>query len=323
MDYSGTLLEGLRTLSLDEEITFVQYKKKVMPLDGYIFWLRLQEIKIKGSLHYSSNSEQRIDENITINRFVFTTGYEVTQFNDIDKQTIWIGEFQDIKFAFSQRGFFYSAAKLFHYSGDGIYPVMQNMLVDLGSELDDATLIVSNSLPAWLTIVDYLPIWLELPNPRVTLYPSYLTDDNIIPPYGSVHIEPRETMAYQTRPFLNQVSHYSDLASDHVTVTLFGLTNLEATAWLNTVLQYSYDYNVIGMMDMPIIQDEKQIQNEINVIAMKKIIHFTVSYNQRRMEDITRQMIVSAKMEFFLPCFDPVILSVAPSTVNPIDPSSR
>lgn len=294
-----TLDQGLRTLSLDEEITFAQYIRRVLPLDGYVFWLRVQETTFRGSLHYSSNSEQREDESLTINRIVFSTSVEIEAFNDIAPNTVWVAEYQGMKFAFSQRGYLYAAAKIYHYAGDAIYPAMYTQLVDIGSELPDTTLIVSNSLPAWLRIVSYKPIWLVAPNPEVTLYPSFAVPENIRPPYGTIHVDPPQTRALQAFPTLGQRGTHAQLATDHVRVTLYGLTNDQALDWQDTVIEFSRDTNAIGMMNMSglaVMRDEKRIQNEVNILAMKKTIEYDVAYNQVRIRDVARQLITEARV---------------------------
>ena len=68
------LLQGLSVLSQYQAISFSQYIRYVLPLDGYIFWLRTKTAVIQGSLHVSVDKQQREDETIAINRVVFTTG---------------------------------------------------------------------------------------------------------------------------------------------------------------------------------------------------------------------------------------------------------
>lgn len=289
-----TLVAGLTELSRSQTIPFVQYSRYILPLDGYVFWLRVQQTSIAGSLHFDANSLQNEDDSPTINRVIFTTTEEVAEFQDIDPDTIWIGEWPGLKFAFSQHGFFYDAAKLFHYSGNAVYPVMEAQLVDIGAQLPLDTLIVSNSLPAWLAVKSYTPEWLVTPNPRITLYPSFLIPDNLQPPYGAVHIDPSQTGALQTAGAIGRTGTHQQLAIDHVRVTLYGLTNDQAIDWLDTVERYSYDMNIIGMMNMPIVRDEKRTQQELNVIAMKKTVEFDVSYNQTRINNVVRQLITAA-----------------------------
>jgi hypothetical protein len=50
----------------------------------------------------------------------------------------------------------------------------------------------------------------------------------------------------------------------------------------------------IGLMNMPIIQDEKIAQPEFGIIAMKKTITFKVSYYQNTVNDVALKYIQSA-----------------------------
>lgn len=291
---NAPLTQGLDTLSRDEVIPFTKYIRYVLPLDGYVFWLATEQTLIRGSLHVAVDERQSEDETLDVNHVVFTTDQEVDTFNQIGPDTILVGEWRDIRFAFSRRGFYYENARIFHYTGEAVYPAMESQLVDVGSEFPVDTLIVSNSLPAWLMIKSYTPIWLSPLNPCVTLYPSFAVPDNLRPPYGAVHIEPGGTTALQSIPLLSRWSTHDQLAMDRVRVTLYGLTNSQAMDWYDTVLRYSEDQGIIGLMSDPIVRDEKRGQVGLDILAMKKVISFDVSYFQARVNDIARQLIVSA-----------------------------
>jgi hypothetical protein len=292
---AGPNLAGLLTLSNDETIQFSRYQRYVLPLDGYVFWLRTFQTCAQGSLHVTADKRQNEDETIAINRVVFTTGQEVQEFNAIGPDILWVGEAKGVKFAFSRSGPRYVAAGLFHYVGDAVYPALESQLVNNGEQLPPTTLVVSNSLPAWLCLAKYNPIWLNAPNPCVTLYPSFAVPDNLQPPYGSVHIEPSQTRALAAFPALGHVhTSQHQLATDRVRITLYGLTNDVAMDFTNLVFQYSEDTNIIGMMDMPIVRDEKRTQSELGILAMKKTIEYQVSYLQGAIRDVARALIEHA-----------------------------
>ena len=291
-------LEGLRVLSLNQEIIFAQYIRKVLPLDGYVFWLKVQQRKVKGSLHVAAIQQQLEDETSSINTVVFTTGEEIQDFDAVSPTTLWIGEFQTLRFAFSAQRDFYQAAGLYHYVGYAINAPMQTQLVDLGSELSNKTLIVSNSLPAWLAIKDYAPFWLQPDNPAIELFPSFLSPANIVPPCATVHIEPLATRALGAYPVLRSRMQHDQLASDHVRLTFYGLTNDMIMDWYETLIRYSTDTNKIGMMSMAIVRDEKRPQTEFAILGMKKTMELDVSYLQSSMRDLARQMVNSALATF-------------------------
>ena len=301
------LAQGIGVLSGSEAIPFVQYVRHVLPLDGFVFWLRTQQTVIQGSLHIGQEDRQNEDENLTVNRVWFTTTEEVDCFNDINPQTIWVGEYEGARFAFSTRGPYYDAAGLFHYAGEAVYPAMESQLVDVGAELSNTTLVVSNSLPAWLALASYNPIWLLVPNPAVTLYPSFAVPANLRPPYGSVHIDPALTKPLQGAPAIGSTGTHEQLAADHVRITFYGLTNDQIMNWFETLNQYSYDTNIIGMMAPSIVRDGKRGQVGLDILAMQKIMEFDVSYNQASLRDVARQLIVAAASTM-LPQYYPVPL---------------
>lgn len=294
------LVQGLETISRDQAIQFVQYIRYVLPLDGYVFWLRTQQMTVQGSLHASAAEQQNEDESLAVNQVVFTTSTEVDSLNKIAPNTIWVGCWNGLKFAFSRRGPFFVNAGLYHYAGEAVYPAMESQLVDVGAELPRDTLVVSNSLPAWLAIQSYAPQWLVTPNPGITLYPSFAVPGNLPPPYGAVHIEPSQTRALQGAPTIRWHGHHHQLAADHVRVTLYGLTNDQAQDWFDTVNRYSYDQNIIGMMSPSIARDEKRGQVGLDILAMKKTLEFDVSYNQQRINDVARQLIETAAETFYI-----------------------
>jgi hypothetical protein len=300
---------ALQLLSLDQIIPFTQYTRFVLPLDGYVFWLRTQTTQISGSLHAQINKRQNEDETISINRVVFTTAYPVQEFNSISPDIIWVGEYQNVKFAFT-RSDLYRPTTLYHYTGDAVYPALQSQLVDTGAQLPLDTVIVSNSLPVWLALWTYNPVWLVPPNPGVKLYPSFAVPDNLPPPYGVVHIDPASTRSLQAAPMFGPMhpmgwaalgtvsgpalsaTHWQ-LASDQVRVTLYGLTNQQALDFQDLVNRYSFDQDTIGVMNVPVVHDEKRTQAELGILAMKKTITFEVSYYQSRINDVARQLIES------------------------------
>lgn len=294
------LTDALQVLTNAAVIPFTQYVRRVLPLDGYVFWLRTETVTFSGSLHVSIEENQAEDESISINQVVFSTKEEIQRFNQVNPDVLWVGEWDGIKFAFSRRGAFFDNAGLFHYMGNAVYPAMESQLVEVGSEFPDDTLIVSNSLPAWLTLKTYSPAWLVAPNPGVTLYPSFAVPDNIVPPYGAVHIAPATTNPIGAFPVIGPRGQHTQLTTDHVRVTLYGLTNARALAFQDLVNQYSLDTDAFGMMGMPIVRDEKRTQTELGILAMKKTIEFDVSYYQSAMPDVARQLIREA-IPAFLP----------------------
>jgi hypothetical protein len=299
---------ALRVISLDQVIPFTQYIRYVLPLDGYVFWMRTQTIQVRGSLHMSILKRQNEDETFANNTVIFTTADMIQSFNEISPNKIWVGEFEDQKFAFTRSDGIYKAAGIFHYTGDAVNAAMLSQLIDVGDQLPASTLIVSNSLPLWLSLVTYTPVWLVPNNPLITLYPSFAIPDNLRPPYGAVHVEPGATRILQATPLLGpthpvgnaalgtysgtalSATHWQ-LVSDHVRVTLYGATNQVAMDFMELVNAYSYDQDVMGIMSATPMRDEKRVQTELGILAMKKTIEFDVSYYQTRVDDVARQLI--------------------------------
>lgn len=294
---------GWQQVSADQTVEFTFYQRFVLPLDGFVFWIRQSGVQVSGSLHVSAQRRQEEAEMLGVDRIWFTTSTEVAPFNQISPQRIAVGRFSisgdTFQFAFSQRGPYIASAGLFHYLGESINPVMEAQLINNESQINSKSLIVSNSLPAWLALQSYTPFWLTPLNPGITLYPSFLVDDNELPPYGAVHIEPTQTRALQALASFDNKTTHSQLAADRVRITLFGLTNDQSMDFLDLITQYCADNEAgFGLMSTPVVRDEKRTQVEIMAIAMKKSIEVDVSYYQSRMNDIARQQLKAATVSF-------------------------
>jgi hypothetical protein len=298
----AALAAGVNFLSRSQSVTFTLYRKRVLPLDGFVFWVNYKldktipvtipgRITIKGSLHYSTEVGQDEDATVAYNTIVFTALSEIDVFKEIDPQYMYLADYDGIRFSFSSRGKFYQQADLYHYQGVAVSSVMETQVIDEASDLAALKQIVTNSLPIWLAMPEYRPPYPGFVCPFI-LFPSFLVPDNEPPPYGSVHIE--DTTSLVETAFLGPRLQSNQLASETVTVTTYGVNADDIVTFLNFVIQYSYDWNFIGLMNMPIISDEKRTQSELRVIAQKKKIEFKVSYLQKSVRDIARQHILHA-----------------------------
>ena len=314
--FQAGLFAGLQLLSGVQEVTFKQYIRHVLPLDGSVFWLKTQEKKIPGALHYDARVQQLYDESFAVNRVVFTTTTPIQLFDRINPGTLWIGEAAWIKFAFSQLAPFFDQSGLYHYRGDAVYPVMESQLLDVGAEPPDDTLIVSNSLPVWLSLMTYDPPWLLAGNPGIQLYPSFLVPDNLRPPYGAVHIQPESTRAMAGIPLISQMSYHSQLAMETVEITLYGTNNAQALAFLDLVNQFSLDTGLIGMMNAALPRDDKRTQTELGVLAQKKTIIFEVNYLQQAMPNVAIPLILSVPITTMIGAPAPTIKMAIEGQLN-------
>jgi hypothetical protein len=334
----SALAAGVENLSLNDTVTFTKYNKLTSPFDGSVYWVKSDVLSqsalfnrmglnssrlaqpqtivsqsptmtIKGSFHYATRQDQNEAETEGVNTIVFSALEPIQAFNDVDPETLWIGEYAGddedfdapITFAFSQRGNYYREADLFHYSGTAVLPVFKTQLIDSANALAGRMAIVSNSLPIWLQLNGYAPPYPNGFTNAVPLFPSFLVPDNYAPPYGVVHIEPSGTIGLQAAPYLGPTLSHFQLCQDRVRVTLYGLNNADAINFLDAVNQFSYDYCSIGLMSIPVVKDEKRTQAELGVIAQKKTIDYDVSYHQHTARDIARQLILDASAAYVAP----------------------
>lgn len=342
------LRAGYEALSQAQVVTFTKYVRLVLPLDGYVFWVRADKLSpsallnaskfntsqldaapsvvtpapflnVQGSLHYSTDTEQGEEQVINTNRVVFTTAQDVDDFNQIGPSVLYVAEYDGIRFAFSSRGRLYKPqAGVYHYVGAALYSDMATQLVDDPRSLDTSNVVVSNSLPIWLSMNSYQAQYAGGFGNVIPLYPSFLSPLNLTPPFATVHVIPGETRAIQAAPLLGSDGSHWQLCRDLVRMTVYGTRNFEALTLQDFVNQFSLDTDAIGVMNMPVMRDEKREQPELMTIAQKKSIEFEVSYYQATARAIARQLIEEALVYLYV---DDV--SITPQTVYDVSAALR
>lgn len=291
------LASGIDAISSQQQVTFQQYVKSVSVSDGYVFWVANGlDITVNGSLHQITETIQDEDNTFAKNGIIFTSTQKIEQFNAINPQTLYVGSVLvdgvNLQIVFNDSVMIYQQSGLWHYSGDTVYPALQSQLVASAADLPVGP-IVSNSLPIWLTLTSFGPV-----------YPSYLVPDNIVPPYIVVHIDPEGTdclgafPVYEWPGTLVGADDYelssSQLMQDKVKLILYGFTNQNASQYLFSLMDYSLNTDNFGFCNSPAIRDEKRKQSEITAIAMKKSIDLVVSYYNSVADAVARRLILSA-----------------------------
>lgn len=318
-ELAGALKAGVDSISSTDSVEFAKYYRLVSPLDGTTWWVRASSLSpaaianvmlandvppneasriaalaplffAGGSLHYATDLSQGEDENFATNRMIFTAKEEVRELNDYAPAMIYIGERDGIRFAFSRRGSFYRQADLYHYVGDAVYSDMATQVVEDPAEIDVRSVVVSNSLPAWLAINSRPSYpWEPAPKPNFRLYTSFLAPTNAVPPYATIHVS--ETTNIASAPTIGPDASHLQLSRDRVRATLWGLDNGPAQDFVDYVSSYTVNDAIIGLMNVPAIRDEKRTQVELATISKKKVVEFEVSYYQSRMRNVARQLL--------------------------------
>jgi len=307
---NAALRGGIESIDRNQTITFTKYVRLVLPLDGFVFWVRADQVSaaalanasvlnsaalntpltvvtpaptviVRGSLHYSTDVVMEEGEAYDRNTVIFTAESDIDPFNEVGPEVMYIGEFMGVRFSFSRRAPLYIQAGIYHYSGVAIVPAMLSQIVDDVTTFDTSSIIVSNSLPIWMSLNKFMP-----------MYPSFLSTQNITPPYATVHIS--ETSGVQSAPLIDSMSNHYQLARDRVKVTMYGLRNFSALDFLDYVQQFTLDSEQMGITNIPVPKDEKRTQTELGTIAMKKVIEFDVNYYQTVSRNLARQLITSA-----------------------------
>src|SRR5271163_2207968 len=150
---TGDLAAGLDVLDLNQTVTWVLYKRTVLPADGFVFWVRADILSpgslvnagmvnsftpnqarvavapapsftAQGSLHHTTVNRQDADESFSVNRMIFTSKQPVNDLNEIAPDELYLATTNGQRYAFSSRSMWYRQAGLYHYSGDAVYPAL-------------------------------------------------------------------------------------------------------------------------------------------------------------------------------------------------------
>ena len=323
-DKAAGLIAAISMISGDQQYSFELYKRLVLPIDGFVFWvkaselpnyignpnvgalyrrtvfgsnvfnalnkqaeptpaqLQMYEFSTNGSLHLTQELAQEQDTTYVSQTIAFTTKTQITQFERIAPDEMYIVTIPNgSQVAFGNQNNRYSLAGLWHYHGKAVYSTLATQIVNDINTINVNSQIVSNSLP----------FWLALGTQNVPVYPSFLSPKNLTPPYITADITQTESLGQA--PVYNKTFSQSQLVSDIIDFTMFGLNNDAALDFQWAVLQNSENGDY-GIMNMPVPVDEKTNQVEFQIIAQKKTMRVQVDYYQDRARNFARKYITQA-----------------------------
>ncbi|MPW00404.1 hypothetical protein [Bombella apis] len=150
---ANALAAGLNDISYGQTIRFTRYQRTVLPVDGFVFWVSTGETQdVQGAIHVTTGNELTEDQAYDQSSIVLTTKTEVHQFHDLAPDTVWIGDFEGVRFAISSRSSRYNQAGLFHYLGSTVTPAFQSQFIDSAAMLQKMEPVTSSSLALFLAL---------------------------------------------------------------------------------------------------------------------------------------------------------------------------
>jgi len=281
-EMDNTLFEGYQKLSGQQKITFTRYIKQILPVDGFVFWVRAElldpdfapysQITMQGTLHQSVNQTQEATKTNAVTSIILTVNKPIEELKEVDSQDLWLGEYNGSKFSFNVQNAFYDNANQYHYAGDAVYIENYPAIIDDLADLDLTNAVISDSTIFWLL--------LDLP---FTVYPSFLVPTNIKPPYAVVEIDQQKPL--NARPTYDDNLTSTSHIAERATITLYGVRHNAAIDFIQSVELSHFIDGYFGIMNIPIVKDEKIPQSEINTVTQKKTIEFIINYEQKRLRD--------------------------------------
>lgn len=311
----GILTGSVQRLSGGATIRFTPYLRIVMPVDAFPFWVKgslvsahadlrkvwhgtghppRNSVDVAGSLHIRTAAEQDEVSSLDRSTIVFTTETEVRQFHNANFDTMWVGDFEGVKFALTERSSFYKQSGQLHYIGENIFPTMQTQLVDDLSGFDLSGRVISNSLPFWLEACRTDLPWLPGLRPTCPVFPSMIVPDNHPPPYVVIHVDDGAAESWQGARLYDSTMSSSNYVRETVRMTTIGLSNRQAEDLVTHIMSWSLiSPDGMGVCRNPVIQDAKEVQPALNALSMRKTIEWDVNYCQTAARDIAQKYILS------------------------------
>ena len=296
-DKAAGLVAAIGLISAEQTYTFTLYKRVVLPIDGFVFWVKAQNVdpaflnpeeqqfysfQSTGSFHLSQQLAEEEDTTYVAQDIHFATKNYVEVLSRIAPDSLYVLVLENgTKVAFGSQSSRYQLAGLWHYKGRAVFSTFATQIVDDINQLDQCDRIVSNSLP----------IWLAMSQPCFKIYPSFLSPLNLAPPYITADIQ--STEAIGQAPVFTPTNSQSQLVTDIIKFTTFGLSNKRVLDFQQMLLESSFsgDY---GIMNIPVPIDEKIAQPEFQFIAQKKTMTLQVNYYQSRTRLVARRLINKA-----------------------------
>jgi hypothetical protein len=294
---NAALRQGLESLDLGAVTAFQVYSRTVLPVDGFVFWTPIAgatgQFNVKGSLHYAQDLQQQADETVGYATVVLSAEDKITELSEPDQDRLYVATLGEFRYAFSGQKGFYANAGIWHYIGHSVYPALASQLLDPGNTIDLSRAVVSNSLPLWLALNTYVPVYADA-GIGVHIYPAYLVEENLVPPYAAVEVLKTEGIGAAPLLGVNGYGAHTQLVKDTCRITVYGLQNNEALAFQDFINSYSVDTDRFGVMSVSVMVDDKRVQTEVHAIAMKKTFDIEISYYQSTSAVIAYQLIEAA-----------------------------
>lgn len=329
-DKAAGLIGAIGVLSGEQTFTFELYKRVVLPMDGFVFWIKASELSTYvgrndvGAL-YSQTSFARTafdalqkqadptPEQLQRYKFSINGSLHISQEVFQEPDATYVN--QDVSFTTKvQTVNFDSIAsnELYILSIPDGYPDKLPLRIAFGRQRNrytlaglwhytgkvinsiQATQVVDNANninPDEVIVSNSMPYWLGMSTATIPVYPAFLSPKNLTPPYITVDVQ--STDAIQAIPLVADQYNQAQLVTDTIEFTMYGLNNSAALDFQIAVIENS-EYGEYGIQNMPVPIDEKITQSEFQVIAQKKVMKLQAAYYQYRAREYARRLITEA-----------------------------
>lgn len=281
---ANALGAGLRDISYNKSVVFTEYKRRVLPLDGFVFWVATGRTRdVPCSLHATTTSEVKESQSFDQSHIIISTQQKIHEFHDTALNTVWMGNFEGIKFAIGSRTARYEQSGLFHYGAATIIPALAAQFISNSMELREKEPVIGNSFPLFLWMLDHDSIalgWCPWPEP-CPIFPSFCVPDNQAAPYCSIHVSPESATPLSMGRLDPSTASTDRLVTERVKLRFYGVRHQGVEDAMSHILHWCLlNENIMGIQSTPVIRDEKEPMAEINALAMAKTFELDVIYSQ-------------------------------------------
>jgi len=295
-ELDNTLFEGYQQLSGNQKITFTRYVSKILPIDGWHFWVKAELLDgetepfnkvVSGTLHQSVNQTQEATKSNAITSIILTVNQPIDLLKEVNQESMWLGEYDGSKFSFNIQNAFYDNANQFHYAGDAVYIENSDAFIDDINDLNLDDTVITNCIPLFIAL-----------NDQVQIYPAFLNPTNLKPPYATIEV--KQTTGVAAGITFNEFDDSKLMQWDKVELSIFGLRKKQLSDFLKYLTTKQLETEAFGIYWLPSIQNENIPQSEVNILTNKKVLSFDVNYVIEDIRNAATAFIENIFVDFFV-----------------------
>ncbi len=297
--YSNVIRGGYNFIKDNQKITFKTYRRVVLPLDKFIYWVKLSdEVLMNCMVHKTEEFNHEVDNFRNEATIILITEDAIFDYSNDGIDEIKVFKYNNSLYLLRKTGENAEQSGVYHHIAHIIEPQMQYIFLDSEDDIKKEKFQLTSSIPLFISFSSGL---FDLTPFEYEIYPAWLTPYNKKPPYIAIEVE--ETTGLDSgfqNIKINNKDYLCRLVQEKVKLVLYGFNHDEALIFLKRLEKWSQLYNYIGFMSSPCVTDEIYSKTELGSVASKKTIDLEISYVQTTalLEELRDKLISMVLMKF-------------------------